>query len=178
MQTWYEYMRSLPPSKLGIFLRKKLAHNQGCPPASLMQVFTMCDKHSSCDECWWMWLNTERDEAPDEDVKQVDVYTCWHCRWGARGNNGHPFVACMNPKFYGAIMGPDDYCSENVVRYKLGKQLDKVSHATEAALKFGELTEENAEAIGREVQRRYELKQLKREAERRQIEKDTSVKEE
>lgn len=174
VQTWYEYMQGLPPSKLAIFLRKKLAHNQGCPPASLMQVFTMCGKSGSCDECWWNWLASPRDDVKDEDEKQVTVHSCWDCRWGARGEHGgHPFVGCLNPKFYGAIMSPDDFCSDSETKYKLGKELDKLESATKTALENDYLTEANAEAIGQEIRRRYEIKQLKREMERRKLEADS-----
>lgn len=171
VQTWYEYMQNLPPSKLAIFLRKKLAHNQGCPPASLMQVFTMCGKTGSCDECWWNWLASPRDDVKDEDEKQVTVHRCWDCRWGARGEHGgHPFVGCLNPRFYGAIMSPDEYCSDSESKYKLGKELAKLESATQVALENEYLTEENAEKIGQEIKRRYEVKQLKREMERRKQE--------
>ena len=171
MQTWFEYMRTMPPSKLARFLRQKLAYNQGCPPASLMQVFTMCQDYSSCDECWWAWLDSERDEAKDDSARQVEAYRCWDCRWGANGEHGgHNFVGCMHPRFYGAIMEPDDFCSEGVPKYQMGKALDKTKQATEVALEHDFLTEENAEAIGRELKRRYEVKQLKRELKRRERE--------
>lgn len=168
MQTWYQYMMTLPPSKLGIFLRKKLAHNQGCPPAPLMWIFTMCGEASSCDDCWWVWLNSERDESLDDDAEMIPVHRCWNCRWGARGEQGgNPFVACMNKRFYGAIMSPDDYCSDNCERYWEGKANGVAKLAASVALKADLITEENAEEIGKELKRRYELKQIQREIERR-----------
>lgn len=171
MQTWYQYMMTLPPSKMGIFLRKKLAHNQGCPPAPLLWVFTMCGKNNSCDDCWWAWLNSERNDIKnDGDAETVPVHRCWNCRWGARGEaGGNPIVACMNEKFYGAIMSPDDYCSQNVERYwEEGNETNaNIKEAAELARKFDTITEENAEQINKELQRRYEIKQLEREIERR-----------
>ena len=171
VQTWFEYMQSLSPSKLAIFLRKKLAHNQGCPPASLMWIFTACGKHGSCDECWWAWLDSERDEKKEDATMNVEVYKCWECRWGARcTQGGHPVVACMHKDMYGVIMQPDAFCSNNEERYWEGKQNALAKLATNVAFQSELITEENADQIGKELQRRYELKQLKREIERRKQE--------
>ena len=54
--TEFEYIQTLSPSKLAVYLRTILAHNQGCPPVPLIQVFSMCRDNSSCDDCWWTWL--------------------------------------------------------------------------------------------------------------------------
>lgn len=171
MQSWFEYMRSLSPSKLAVFLRKKLAHNQGCPPASLMWIFTACGQQASCDECWWAWLSSEMDEKKDDQTETVEVYRCWDCRWGVRvEQNNHPLVACMNQKFYGALMNPDDYCSESMERYWEGKANGMARLAAQVAFNAGQITSENAEEIGKELKRRYELKQIKREIERRKQE--------
>lgn len=168
--TNFEYIQSLSPSKLAQYFRTNLAHNQGCPPAPLMQVFTMCQERSSCDECWWGWLCAEHTEyAPAADKKILT--RCWNCRWGAHGENAHPFVACMHKKFYGVIMDPEDYCSFFVELKNNGPKKPDV----ELALQLGELKEENRDKVAEEIRRRYELKQLAREQERRRREKQLAA---
>lgn len=164
--TEYEFIQSMPPSKLATYLRRKLACNQGCPPAPLAHVFAMCNRNQSCDECWWTWLCSEHLDAksrvcvdPDPDRKR-----CWDCRWGARIDNAHPAIACMFKKFYGVIMDADDYCSFYDERPE-DPNIDKDAEAI--AAKLGELCEENKEQVAEEIRKRYELKQLNREKIRR-----------
>lgn len=167
MVTEFEFMVNLPPSKLARYLRTKLAHNQGCPPASLMQVFTVCQERASCDDCWWLWLNSEHkaDQLPIGKYPEKD--RCWDCRWGARGENAHPFVACMHRKFYGVVLDPDDYCSFfDRLSERPPNEID-----LKAAESLGELTEANAKAVGDEIRRRYEIKALALELKRRLDEK-------
>lgn len=169
IQTEFEYIQSLPPSKLAQYFRTRLAHNQGCPPVPLMQVFTMCQDAASCDECWWGWLCAEHAGDRADAVDKDKVQRCWDCRWGAHGDNAHPFVACMHKKFYGVIMDPDDYCCFYYRKPEVGntpKQSD-----IEVALRLGELRAENKDQVGEEIRRRYELKMLAKEQERRRKEK-------
>lgn len=165
--TEFEYIVNLRPGKLARYLRTKLAHNQGCPPANLLHVFTMCEQSSSCDECWWVWLCSEHEEGDHARKKPELEKRCWDCRWGAKSTNAHPFVACMNKRFYGVIQDPEDYCS-------LFDRLEEVPKKpdVELALKLGELKEENKEEVGAEIRKRFELKQLLREQERRRREKE------
>lgn len=168
--TYYEWMTSCGPSKLATFLRKKLASNQGCPPASLTQVFTMCHESGSCDQCWWTWLCSEMvgKELPEE--RDVKVIRCWDCKWGARGEGRHPFVGCLHPKFYGAVMDMDDFCCFSEQRYKTGKEQHTLETASRVLERAGKLSEEEAkelDAYVKEERRKEELKLLKAEIERR-----------
>ena len=166
VQSWYEFIRSLSPSKMAIFFRKKLAHNQGCPPAPLMWVFTACYEHGSCDECWWAWLESERGEKPLDAMVDARVCVCWHCRWGARiAQGGHPLVLCMHKDMKQAIMQPDAFCSNSDPKYWEHPQ-DQHDEP---------LTEETAKMIGEDLKRNYELKQLEREIERRRQEKQDAA---
>ena len=165
--TEFEFMVNLPPSKLARYLRMKLACNQGCPPANLMHVFTLCQEAASCDDCWWLWLNSEHKVDHLPEGKYPDNDKCWDCRWGARGDNAHPFVACMNKKFYGIVMDPDDYCSF------FDRMPERPPNETDIkkAEELGELNHETAEAIGKELRRRYEIKAMANELQRRLEEK-------
>lgn len=166
--TEFEFMVNLPPSKLARYLRTKLACNQGCPPTNLMQVFTMCHDSATCDDCWWVWLNSEHKEPERLPAdKYPDKDRCWECRWGARGENAHPFVACMNRKFYGIVMDPDDYCSF------FDRMPERKPDETDIkkAEELGKLDEETAKAVGDEMRRRYEIKAMANELHRRLEEK-------
>lgn len=168
MVTEYEYMVNLSPSKLARYLRTRLAQNQGCPPTNLMTVFTLCRDSASCDDCWWMWLNSEHRIERQPADKYAGRNRCWDCRWGAKGENAHPFVACMHRKFYGAIMDADDYCCF----FDELKPAELCAEDKAIVEEFGEITPSNAEAVGAELRRRFELKALGREMERRRREKN------
>lgn len=169
--TWYEYLRTMPPSKLAVFFRKKLAHNQGCPPASLMQVYTLCAHNRSCDDCWWAWLLTERRDKKGNKVDPHPEKRCWVCRWGARAEaGGHNVVACMNPKFYGAIMGEDEFCSNFDERYWDEDSQDVPEDDPQPG--WETLTKEEAEDVKKELKRRREIKQIRKELHRRQLERE------
>lgn len=159
----FEYMVNLSPSKLARYLRMRLAHNQGCPPANLLQVFSMCGQHSTCDECWWTWLCDEHKDERDPTKRYPVEKRCWDCMWGAKGMNCHPFIACGHPKFKGAIMDPDDFCSFWDKRYD--PPVDEADR--EAAERLVELNRETAPEVGEIMKRKYELKEIRRELERR-----------
>ena len=168
MITEFEFIVNLSPSKLARYLRMKLAHNQGCPPISLMHVYTLCKDSASCDDCWWLWLNSEHkvEHLPEDKYPEKD--RCWDCRWGARGENAHPFGACMHRKFYGTVLDPDDYCcffDALPERPPDEKDLAMVKS-------LGELNEETAKAVGDEMRRRYEIKAMAQELQRRLEEKE------
>jgi len=165
--TEFEYMVNLEPSKLARYLRIKLAHNQGCPPANLLHVFTMCEKSGSCDECWWLWLCSEHRELDGGLKNPPTEPRCWDCRWGAKSDTANPVVGCMNKRFYGVVMDPDDYCCLFSPLEEQPKKSD-----VELALRLGELSEENKDKVGEEIRRRYELKMLAKEKERRRKEKE------
>lgn len=164
--TEFEYIQTLSPSKLAVYLRTILAHNQGCPPAPLIQVFSMCRDNSSCDDCWWTWLCSQHEIERQPKAAHKDK--CWDCRWAVHGDTGRSVITCMNKRFYGIMMNADDYCSNFAERYFEEPEKSDV----ETAQRLGELREENREEVGAELRRRYELKQLAREQERRRIEKE------
>ncbi len=166
--TNYEYMKNLTPSKLAIYLRKNLAGNQGCPPCSLLQVFSYCNERASCDECWWKWL-LEKYKGADTDKadNKATVVRCLDCRWGAAGDNGHPFAVCMHPRFYGAVMDADEFCSEGVPKYVKNDELKVIDSAKRWALRMGKMTEDEAAVLNMELKRRGELNELNAELARR-----------
>lgn len=176
--TNYEYMTTIGPSKLAHYLRTTLASNQGCPPASLNQVFTMCHESGSCDQCWWTWLCCDRKEPYQPEKQQVSVFRCWDCKWGARGDGARGWVACMNPKFYGEIMNPDDYCSHSDERYRPSKEINALEASSRALIRAGRLTEEEKKDIEEYVaneKRKAELKLLQAELKRREEQKKKEV---
>ena len=168
--TEFEYINSLEPSKLAVYMRTKLAHNQGCPPVPLAQVFTMCQKSVSCDECWWGWFCSEHDRpAKAKPLAEREFRPkCWECRWGVRGDNRSPIVYCTHKKFYGVAMDPENYCCFWDERYFEEPKKSDV----ETAIRLGELKESNKQDVADEIKKRYELKQLARELERRRKEKE------
>lgn len=169
-QTNYEYMLHLGPAKLAIFLRTRLAHNQGCPPVPLAQVFTMCRDSTSCDECWWGWLLAEFEPAPSGDSRAAKVPRprCWDCRWGVHADSTHPIVVCMTKRFHGVHMDGDDYCSFFAEKYFEPDPVDE-----ETAKKLGELRGDNKKDFAAEMQKRYELKKLASERARREKEEES-----
>ena len=166
--TNFEYMISLNPSKLAKYLRTRLAHNQGCPPVPLMQVFTMCKEFASCDDCWWGWLCAEHVDGNLPEDKKIPKECCWFCRWGVHSDTAHPYVICMNKKLYGVTFDPEDYCSFFTEPYYDEPKKSDV----ELALAFGELKRENEDKVGDEIRRRHELKLLAMERDRRRKEKE------
>ena len=166
--TNYEYLRSRNPSQLAKYLRTRLAGNQGCPPVPLIQVFTMCRDHASCDECWWGWLCAEHVDENVQLDNRVPAECCWFCRWGVHGDNARPSVICMNKKFYGVTLDPEDYCCFFDTQYAKQPSAEDV----EAAIRLGELGHENTDEVGDEIRKRYELKMLAREMDRRRKEKE------
>lgn len=168
VMTNFEYISSLSPSKLAQYFRMKFAHNQGCPPVPLMQVFTMCKDRASCDECWWGWLCAEHDDLVYANEEKPQMNRCWDCRWGVRQDTSHACVVCMHKKFYGVVMDPEDFCSFRAPRYKTEEE--KKSEK-EIALRIAEMKAEKQDDVAAEIRKRYELKLLARERERRRIEK-------
>lgn len=115
--TNYEYLKSATPTQLAWYLRTRLAGNLGCPPVNIAHALdpAHCTLTGSCEKCWVDWLKQERLlDWMDELKDTVEVVRCKNCGYGAAGDHGHPFVGCMLPKFYGAIMSPDDFCANGV----------------------------------------------------------------
>jgi hypothetical protein len=73
----------------------------------------------------------------------------------------------MNRKFYGIVMDPDDYCSF------FDRMPERKPDETDIkkAEELGKLDEETAKAVGDEMRRRYEIKAMANELQRRLEEK-------
>jgi hypothetical protein len=117
--TNYQYLRSLGLYQFAAYLQSKLAGNLGCPPVHIIDAYDQrhcADTNSgSCERCWVDWLKQERAKDWTDDPKtKVETVRCKDCGYGVRGDNGDPFIVCRLPMFYGAIMRPDDFCSNSV----------------------------------------------------------------
>lgn len=115
--TNFEYLKRCTPTQLAWYIRTRLAGNLGCPPVNLMHALdpAHCTLTGSCEKCWIDWLKQERPQDWTDELKvTAEVVLCKNCAYGAAGDNGHPFIGCMLPRFYGAIMAPDDFCKHGV----------------------------------------------------------------
>ena len=74
----------------------------------------------------------------------------------------------MHKTLYGICFDADHFCRFFV----RGEEPKLDPEDVEIAERLGPLSEDNAEAVGDEVRKRYELKQLKREMARRAMERE------